>query len=369
LEVGGAVRVSDYSSIGRTTTWNSNAVWEMNDQMTFRGTYGVAIRAPNLSELFSPPGQTFLQIADPCSVPVINGTVDAVIRANRIANCAAAGVPGGYVDPNPNSSNAGQAGGNTLLKAEKSRSWTASFIYQPEWLDRFSMVVDFYGIDIADAIATPTIQQTVNGCYDGTSLNPNFCSNFTRDPGTFEINFFNLSPVNFQSLQARGFDYALKYSFDLAEGWGQGGLVPGSIDFQLRGTYVMHRVNFVNVSDPNDQTELDGTVGFPKNRFLVTTAWNYGKFRLAHDLDYFTSQDFEEAESYIGNEDSGLNVYRKTGAWTQHDLTATYELNDNFSFRAGVVNLFDNEPPLRVLYDDLWDLFGRRYFIGAQANF
>lgn len=369
LEVGGAVRVSDYSSIGTTTTWNTNAVWEWNDQVTLRGTYGVAVRAPNLSELFSPPGQTFLQITDPCSLPVILGTVDATIRNNRIANCAAQGIPGAYVDPNPASSNAGQQGGNPILKAEKSRSWTASIIYQPEWLDRFSMVVDFYGIEISDAIANPTIQALVNGCYDGNSLNPNFCSQFTRDPGTFEINFFNLSPVNFQALKARGIDYAFKFGFDLADDWGKGGLIPGSIDFSLRGSYVMHRVNFVNVSDPTDQTELDGTVGFPKNRFLVTTAWNYGKLRISHDLDYFTSMDFEEAESYIGNEDSGLQLFRKTGPFTQHDLTATYELNDNFSFRAGVVNLFDNEPPLRVLYDDLWDLWGRRYFIGATATF
>jgi outer membrane receptor protein involved in Fe transport len=82
-----------------------------------------------------------------------------------------------------------------------------------------------------------------------------------------------------------------------------------------------------------------------------------------------TGQDFEETESYIGNEDSGLQLYRRTPRWTQHDLTATYSINDNFSIRAGVVNLFDAEPSVRALYNDLFDLFGRRYFIGASAQF
>ncbi|MBY0421312.1 MAG: TonB-dependent receptor [Parvularculaceae bacterium] len=374
MEGGGAVRVSDYSSIGRTTTWNSNLVWSVTDEVTLRGTYGVAVRAPNLTELFSPFGVTFLQITDPCSSPVILGTTDSRIRNNRINNCAALGVPSSYVDPNPTSSNQGRNGGNPFLAPEKSRSWTASLIYQPEWLRNFSMVVDFYGTRITNAIAAPGIQNIVNNCVDGDTINSLYCSLITRAPGSasnaYEIVDFIQSGVNFSSLEARGLDFAVRYSFDLADDWfSESGMIPGKILFNMRGTYVMHRMDFVNINNPLDGTNLDGNVGFPKLRFLATTAWQYKKFRLSHDLDFFGGQDFEERESYIGNEDSGLQNYRRTPRWTQHDLTATLDLNDNFTFRAGVVNLFDNEPPIRVLYDDLWDLFGRRFFVGATGNF
>jgi outer membrane receptor protein involved in Fe transport len=370
LEVGGAVRYSDYNTGFSSTTWNSNLVWQVTDEVLLRGTYGKSVRTPNLSELFSPAGQTFLQITDPCSQPVILGTVNTQIRNNRIANCAALGIPASYVDPNPGSSNPGRNAGNPDLKPEISKTWTASLVYTPDWLDNFSMVVDFYGIRITDAIASPGIQSIVNNCVDGATLNPTYCALFSRDPATFEIVDFLQSGVNFSALEARGLDFAVKHSIDLSDEWfSPEGFLPGTIDFSLRGTYVMHRQDFVNINDPTDGTELDGNVGFPKMRFLATTSWNYKNFRLIHDLDFMTGQDFEEPESYIGNEDSGLQLYRRTPRWTQHDLTATYSINDNFSIRAGVVNLFDAEPSVRALYNDLFDLFGRRYFIGASAQF
>jgi outer membrane receptor protein involved in Fe transport len=374
LEVGGAVRVSDYNSIGMVTTWNVNGTWEMTDEITFRGTYGIATRAPNLTELFSPRRQTFVQITDPCSQPVILGTTNPITQANRIANCAALGIPATYVDPNPGTSNPGANAGNAFLLEEDSKSWTASLIYQPEWLDKFSLVVDFYNIRITNAIASAGIQTVVNLCVDGNTPNIPFCNTFTRDPGTFEIIDFTQGAVNFSALEARGIDFAAKYGIDLASGWfADDGMVPGSLAFSARGTYNMHRVNFANILDPTDGTELDGSlVGgqpYPKTRFLFTTAWNHGKLTLSHDLDFISSVDFEESFFFNTNADSGLQAYRTTGRFAQHDLTAVYDFSDNFTFRMGVVNLFDREPGVREGFNDYYDLFGRRYFIGARANF
>ncbi len=378
LEVGGAVRVSDYSSIGMATTWNIRGAWKVNDELTFRGTHGIATRAPNLFELFAPRRQTFIQITDPCSRPVILATTNPTVQQNRINNCAALGVPSTYVDPAPGTSNPGANAGNPFLLEEDARSWTASMIYEPDWLDRFSMVVDFYNIRINNAIAAAGIQSVVNLCVDGTVPNTPFCDTFTRDPGTFEINDFLQGSVNFVGLESRGIDFAVKYGFDLADEWfSDSGMIPGTINFGIRGTYLMHRVNNANIIDPNDQTELDGNINvtgagtqpFPKTRFLVTTAWTHGPLTLSHDMDFISSVDFEESEFFNTNIDSGIQSFRTTGRFVQHDLTAVVELNDNFSFRAGVVNLFDREGAPRAVFNDYYDIFGRRYFVGARANF
>lgn len=370
FEVGGAVRVSDYSTIGTTTTWNANGIWQVNDSLMFRGTYGVAVRAPNLDELFSPPSQTFIQINDPCSQPIINTTNDPVVQANRIANCAALGIPSTYVDPNPNTSNPGANAGNQFLLEEKSRSYTASLVWTPEQIENFSLVVDFFNIRITNAIAAAGIQSVVNLCVDGNVLNTPFCNTFTRDPSTFEIVDFIQGAVNFSALETRGIDFASRYSIDLSEGWvGGHAKLPGELSFNMRGTYLIRRNNFANIVDPTDATELDGNLNFPRVRFLFTTSWQYKNLRLSHDLDFQTSHEINEGNAFDANLDSGLQAFSGTGRFVQHDLTATYNLNDNFSFRAGVVNLFDREPPVQVGFNDIFDLFGRRYFVGASASF
>lgn len=380
LLASGAVRVSDYSSIGFSKTWNAGGVWEVNDELTFRGTYGISVRAPNLDELFSPPSQTFIQITDPCSQPVILGTSNPTIQANRIANCAALGIPNTYNDPNPTSSNPGANSGNPFLLQEKSTSWTASLIWQPSFIPNFSAVIDFFDIDIQDAIAAAGIQTVANLCVDGNTPNIAFCNTFTRDPATFEIIDFVQGAVNFSSLNTRGIDFAFKYHTDLADDWfSESGMVPGRLSWNLRGTYLIRRDDFVNINDPTDGTELDGNFDprsglaagqlYPRVRFLLTTAWKHGKLQLSHDLDLSTGVEIEESQAFAVNTDSGLIPFRKTGTYTQHDLTATYELNDNFSLRGGVVNVFDNESPLRLTYNDFYDIFGRRFFIGASANF
>ena len=89
LEVSGAGRISDYN-LGRTGTvkgWNANVLWSPFDGLRLRANYGHSIRAPNQGELYTPFGQNFSLVQDPCDVVNIN------INAQRAANCIAAGVP------------------------------------------------------------------------------------------------------------------------------------------------------------------------------------------------------------------------------------------------------------------------------------
>ncbi len=84
LTLGAAVRLSDYSTVGSTNAWKLDAVYAPVEPVTFRATYAQAVRAPNISELFSPESTTFHFITDPCDLNELNNGTGF-----REANCAA----------------------------------------------------------------------------------------------------------------------------------------------------------------------------------------------------------------------------------------------------------------------------------------
>ena len=102
LAIEGAVRLSDYSTIGQVETYKIGGEYEPIEGLRFRGLYNTAVRAPNVGELFSPTFNGFPGASDPCSTsnqPVANGIA---------ALCAATGVPAAQIgdtpagdDPNP----------------------------------------------------------------------------------------------------------------------------------------------------------------------------------------------------------------------------------------------------------------------------
>ena len=56
LELNGAVRYSDYTSIGGVVAYKGGAEYAPVSWFRFRGAYNRAIRAPNVGEIFVNPG-------------------------------------------------------------------------------------------------------------------------------------------------------------------------------------------------------------------------------------------------------------------------------------------------------------------------
>jgi outer membrane receptor protein involved in Fe transport len=80
----GAVRHSEYSTAGQSTSWQYSGVLSPFDGLKLRGSQAYAVRAPNIGELFAPVQNLFSAIADPCDrSQVNNGT------SFRPANCTA----------------------------------------------------------------------------------------------------------------------------------------------------------------------------------------------------------------------------------------------------------------------------------------
>ncbi|PPJ44545.1 hypothetical protein C0075_25960, partial [Rhizobium sp. KAs_5_22] len=65
MTLGGAVRFSDYDTIGNTRAWRYNLDWAINDSLRLRGNSSSAVRAPNIGELFGGQSQNFMIMDDP----------------------------------------------------------------------------------------------------------------------------------------------------------------------------------------------------------------------------------------------------------------------------------------------------------------
>lgn len=365
IELTGSYRYSDYSTGATTDVASLSAIWRLTEDLMFRGTYGNSVRAASLGELFSPQGQTFLQLTDNCSAPVILGTADPTIRQNRIDNCAALGIPSSYVDPNPATSNAGRAGGNPDLSPEESVSWTGSIVLTPRFVPNLSVVVDYYDISIDDAIASLTLQQIMNNCVDGDAINPAACSLLTRDATTFEVIDFLQAPVNYANFVAKGVDFAVNYFADLHQWTGRNW---GTLDYGIRGTYQFQRDSRLNPADSNDITELDSTVGNPHTRFNSRLTWALDRFAATWEVDWQSSQEIVSERALETDPDNRKSELDETDSFTQHDFLVRYDLNDNATLRAGVINAFDADPNVQTGAADNFDLFGRRFFVGVNLR-
>ncbi|MEO7179188.1 MAG: TonB-dependent receptor, partial [Allosphingosinicella sp.] len=176
LTVSGSARVSDYKgATGTVYTYGAEATWRPIEDIRFRASYNRAIRAPNLSELYSAQGQNFAPgFVDPCSARNI-GTGSST----RAANCAAAGAPAGY-DFVYGQSLEIVSGGNPNLKEESSDNYTAGFVLTPRFIPGLSISSDYYDITVNGVITSVSAQTTANQCYDSPTLQNPFCDAFQR---------------------------------------------------------------------------------------------------------------------------------------------------------------------------------------------
>ena len=188
-----AARWSNYSTIGSTESWKVNLVWALTSDFAFRGGVSRAVRAPNITELFGPTTGTTARPADPCDAAQINAIAreNPSLAQNTTSNCVEDfqsfglnpfDAEGNYVFSDPLSARfSGIASGNPDLSEETADTVTIGLVLQPSFLPAFDLTLDYWDISIEDAIAAVTPQDIVNSCYQGESLNENFCRLFTPE--------------------------------------------------------------------------------------------------------------------------------------------------------------------------------------------
>ncbi|UZK70397.1 TonB-dependent receptor [Sphingomonas sp. S1-29] len=392
LSIEGAGRLTGYN-VGnkrQTFTWNIGGIYAPIRDVRLRASYAKSVRAPTQSNLFSAETQTFANgLADPCGLQNINN------NPNRVRNCAAAGVPttqtfNGVTEPFSNRAASGVSGfnrGNPLLDPEESLSLTIGAVFQPTFLPGFTLSIDYYNIEIEQAIQGLTGQTIINQCYDNESgIDNPFCAVVFRNPnGTFAGQqdvlhdggtvtiprtgpaFFN-QPFNFAKFQTNGIDVDMNYRMEVGA---------GSLSLRSVVSHVFRRNNFTDVSAPDFRDRTLSELGEPRWEGQVSANLEMPSFDLFYQMRYIDKQVIGAYETFFAfdgraplNPDSNSLVYYPETFY--HNVRLGLKAAENFRFYLGVDNIFDTLPPLGLLGTEgnvPYGNLGRSLYAGASIKF
>ena len=137
-----------------------------------------AVRAPNITELFDPQLPITINLdTDPCDPANIDAG-SSVRQANCVAALQDAGVPlediqdseGNYIWVNPLTARfSGTSGGNPDLDVETANTVTFGTVYQPSFVEGLTLTVDYWSVEIEEAISAGGTSDVLNGCFDSSN--------------------------------------------------------------------------------------------------------------------------------------------------------------------------------------------------------
>jgi iron complex outermembrane recepter protein len=364
LRVDGAYRFSDYSTIGQTSAFSIGANWTVNDSIILRGSFGRAVRSPNLNELFSPDNEGSFRPEDPCEQANLGSQ-----SANTIANCAMdlsrLGLnPNTFVSASP-VGRPGVIGGNPNLQEETSDTNTFGVVLTPSFLPGLVAAVDVWEIEMDQGILYPNSTEIVERCYDSPSMDNPFCSLFTRatDGIVGVIIDVEQRPVNVSQLATSGIDFSVNYQMDL-------GRNAGSLSLGFNGSYldkllVQPTVAPRQIDQAGMVTTLLGQQA-PKVVANFSANWERGpisvNYRLHHQskLDIYTQAQIERQPD--------ISDYLNTKNLYAHDVQGEYRFNEGLKAYLGINNLTNRKPDLTYLNTPI-SARGRFVYLGLSANF
>lgn len=374
LTLTGGYRYSKYSTRDDgISTYKGEIAWAPIRDIRFRAGYNRAIRAPNISELFAAQGLGNISAQDPCSGATPSATA---------AQCAATGVSAaqyGHIIECPSEVCVAQGGGNPALRPEQADTYTVGVVLAPSFLKRFSLSIDYFDIKVRDYISSIPASLTISQCIE--TGDPFFCSLFHRDPrnGVLfgEQGYVISTTQNTGSLKTSGVDIGANYAIDT----GVGGFSLSFIGTWLKelrneplpglGSYDCVGLFGPTCGQPSPEWRHQARVSWSDTTDIASVSlnWRYiGRTKLTNNTD----DPFLTGPAYT------LNA--SLPAYSYFDLALTAKVDGGITFRAGVNNLLDKDPPAIAqgllysfgngnTYPGTYDVAGRTFFIGMNAEF
>lgn len=355
-----AVRFSDYSTIGATVTWKAGLVWEPFADLTLRTTYAKAVRAPALPDLYSPAGENFGFISDPCDINNVgNGGAVRATNCNSLLN--GLGVdPTTFLDGNGGGV-FGLTGGNPDLVEETARTWTFGLIYTPGFVEGLTANLDFFDIALTDAINYADAQSLANLCVDLPGFGSAFCSLVSRDPVTGQVDGFTSRPENITALNTVGVDFGIEYLLDLSPSRVSGGL--GALTLRLSGSH-LHELEAQNIPAAPFVSSR-GMMARPRWQANLDARWDLAKFTVNWRVHYFSPTFRFDESTRANNPDIVAPEYFKYDRKLTQDLFAEYRFNEQIRLFGGVNNVTNQKPDIGELSYPVSPV-GRFLFLGLN---
>jgi outer membrane receptor protein involved in Fe transport len=396
LSLGAGYRKSWYKlSNGRsysTDTYKLSAEFAPIKDVRFRGSYNRAVRAPNIQELFAPQFTGLDGSKDPCAHTITATDYGCLAQGLSVGQSPKANPAGQYN---------GFLGGNPNLTPEKATTKTVGVVLQPRFVPRLALTVDYWNIDLKDAIQGYGADAIVTNCVTHTtasSVAPS-CALIHRDTsGSLWLTpngYVTDLPNNVGRIQTDGIDGTASYSYRFGS--------TGTLSASFNGTYLhKYKVNnglpggiydcaglygptcsgaAVASSAPMPKWRHKARVGFQMpNGIGLSLQWRYiGKVKAE------TLEKSNETLNGAFNYDPGLHIK----AFSYFDLASTFTVGDHYALRLGVNNILDKQPPLVTsgnanrdgsnlcptgpcngnTYPGTYDALGRYLYAGVTLNF
>lgn len=359
-----AVRAGDYSSIGSTSTFRLGFDAPVSDMLTLRGSVSSAVRAPNVSDLYSSGSASATGGHDVCD------GVDNSTTGNIAENCRSIAAVAGRIDELGSFTLVGSESqnerfftmGNENLQEEKADTYTLGFILSP--MDGLSLSVDYYSIEIEDAILNVGAGDIINRCYD-------------VDPGSFDatcggaveraidgpILTITSRAINESEVATSGVDVEVFYEME---------------DFNV-GFSASYLQEYVTTSKEGVERDYKGEVLFPEFRYVLNASYDVSEaFNIFAQLTYRAETQNDVNNNVNQTLSKDINTL---DAVYYLDMRASYQVSDALSVYIGGNNLMDQEPDIipRLTVTSssagtnteprAYDIIGRQFFAGLKYNF
>lgn len=330
LGLEGGFRQSYYSSVGELSTYKIGGEWAPTSWLSFRAIFNEAARAPSVYELFQNGDQGFPTITDPCNDS--EGNSAACIAAPGDA-AVPAGVYPGYLQNNSQAQ--AFAYGNPDLTPETAETITYGFVLRPDWfpIGDFSASVDYFNIEIADAVSSLGAQYWLDDCYVNGNANGG-CSRIVRDQNTGSIVSIDTTVANLDSMATEGYDIQLEWAVDLG---------PGRLT--VNELYSILESYRINEDEYAGYTYSSIGSAYPDYKSVLSTTYAVGDWTLFGRWTY--TPEIESARLAGTIYDAASYI----------DLSARWDVTEALSLTANIDNILDDYPPQTV--DGI---------LGGQAN-
>jgi iron complex outermembrane receptor protein len=400
-------RYSDYDTAGGVNTYKSLFDWSATDSVRIRGGYQFATRAPNTEELFAGPRlQTVGDFiyGDPCQASTTASWGNIASNPNRLAvqdlcrqiignntsqfdnnSGSVYGPPGpnGFVRPDqPFFQTENEVPqGNPRLGVEEAKTWTLGAVFaSPGGLENLTASVDFYSIDITDAIATLDATFVYSKCLNADGTNPTYslndpggyCALIDRDPVNGQRSSVDAPYLNSGNLSTKGIDVAVNWAKDFENG--------GAFTFNSALTYLSEFKIQDSAQDPvlDVRDTLSTTYYGAQYKYKLNNTFGYslpgGRSSLGLMWRHLPDVRSETATRDPNTTQLGADAYNV------FNFFARFSVNERLEFRGGIDNLFDEDPEIvearpgadsnsDVTRPEYYDLLGRRMYVGLKMNF
>jgi iron complex outermembrane receptor protein len=303
VELSLAARADHYSDFGSAFTPKAGLKWAPIPQLAVRGTYAAGFRAPSLPELHAGNTNGYTKVQDPKLCPVFD-------TANE--NCER------YV--------AYTTGANPDIKAEKSKSFTVGFVFEP--VPRWSLSVDAYDIKRRNELSTISASYLLEN-------ESTYASRIVRNAVSGKLDHLSMITANLSETRTRGIDIDARGTAQLGD-WGR---------LTMSASYNRMQ-SYKSASTPGDpDVEYAGYYGMPKNRARFGVGWDRGDWDAGVHWNYVGGYSVKYGPDATCSFEAATPQYCDVRAALTANAHVSYKGFRNLELSLTVQNVANKEAP------------------------